>query len=67
MLSPRHRDGVYGEVIDQSGGFEREMRERGPDELNGRGLMIVDALSRRWGSTKARRTCGSSSEALAIF
>ena len=43
------RDGVYGEVVDQGGGFEREMRERGPDEFNGRGLMIVDALSRRWG------------------
>jgi hypothetical protein len=42
-------DGVYGEVIDEGGGFEREVRERGPDELNGRGLMIVDALSRRWG------------------
>jgi anti-sigma regulatory factor (Ser/Thr protein kinase) len=43
------RDGVYGEVVDQGGGFEREVRERGPDEFNGRGLMIVDALSRRWG------------------
>jgi len=42
-------DGVYGEVVDDGGGFEREVRERGPDELNGRGLMIVDALSRRWG------------------
>jgi anti-sigma regulatory factor (Ser/Thr protein kinase) len=42
-------DGIYGEVVDQGGGFEREVRERGPDEFNGRGLMIVDALSRRWG------------------
>jgi len=42
-------DGVYGEVVDEGGGFEREVRECGPDELNGRGLMIVDALSRRWG------------------
>jgi len=42
-------NGVYGEVIDEGGGFERDVRERGPDELNGRGLMIVDALSRRWG------------------
>ena len=43
------RDGVFGEVVDQGGGFEREVRERGPDEFTGRGLMIVDALSRRWG------------------
>jgi anti-sigma regulatory factor (Ser/Thr protein kinase) len=43
------RDRVYGEVVDQGSGFEREVRERGPDEINGRGLMIVDALSRRWG------------------
>jgi anti-sigma regulatory factor (Ser/Thr protein kinase) len=43
------RDGIFGEVVDQGGGFEREVRERGPDELTGRGLMIVDALSRRWG------------------
>jgi anti-sigma regulatory factor (Ser/Thr protein kinase) len=43
------RDGVYGEVVDQGAGFEREVRERGSDEFNGRGLTIVDALSRRWG------------------
>ena len=40
---------VYGEVIDEGGGFEREVRERGPTDLSGRGLLIVDALSRRWG------------------
>ena len=43
------RGEIYGEVVDQGGGFEREVRERGPDEFDGRGLMIVDALSRRWG------------------
>jgi hypothetical protein len=43
------RDGIFGEVVDQGGGFEREVRERGLDEFTGRGLMIVDALSRRWG------------------
>jgi anti-sigma regulatory factor (Ser/Thr protein kinase) len=42
-------DRVYGEVVDEGGGFEWEVRERGPDEVNGRGLMIVDALSRCWG------------------
>jgi anti-sigma regulatory factor (Ser/Thr protein kinase) len=40
---------VHGEVIDQGGGFERELRERGPAEVGGRGLVIVNALSRRWG------------------
>ncbi len=42
-------DRVYGEVVDEGGGFEWEVRERGPDAVTGRGLMIVDALSRRWG------------------
>jgi two-component sensor histidine kinase len=42
-------DRVYGEVVDEGSGFEREVRERGPDEFNGRGLMIVDALTRCWG------------------
>ena len=42
-------DGVYGEVVDEGGGFEREVRERGPDDVSGRGLHIVDAMSNRWG------------------
>ena len=42
-------DGVSGEVVDEGGGFAWGVRERGRDDLNGRGLMIVDALSRRWG------------------
>ena len=42
-------DGVYGEVVDEGGGFEWDVRERSGDELNGRGLLIVAALSRRWG------------------
>lgn len=42
-------DRLYGEVIDEGGGFEREVRERGPNDLTGRGLLIVDALSSRWG------------------
>jgi anti-sigma regulatory factor (Ser/Thr protein kinase) len=40
---------VHGEVVDQGGGFEREVRERGSAEVGGRGLVIVDALSSRWG------------------
>jgi anti-sigma regulatory factor (Ser/Thr protein kinase) len=42
-------DRVHGEVIDQGGGFERQVRELGPAEVGGRGLIIVDALSSRWG------------------
>jgi anti-sigma regulatory factor (Ser/Thr protein kinase) len=42
-------DGVFGEVVDEGGGFEREARERGPGDLRGRGLHIVDAVSSRWG------------------
>ena len=42
-------EGVYGEVVDDGGGFEREVRERGPDDVSGRGLHIVDVMSNRWG------------------
>ena len=40
---------VRGEVIDHGGGFEHEIRRRGPDEFSGRGLFLVDALTSRWG------------------
>jgi anti-sigma regulatory factor (Ser/Thr protein kinase) len=40
---------VRGEVIDQGGGFEHEIRERGPEEVTGRGLSLVEALTSRWG------------------
>jgi anti-sigma regulatory factor (Ser/Thr protein kinase) len=40
---------VRGEVIDQGAGFEHEIRERGPEDVSGRGLFLVDALSNRWG------------------
>ena len=40
---------VVGEVVDEGQGFEREVRVRGPEEVGGRGLQIVDALSSRWG------------------
>jgi anti-sigma regulatory factor (Ser/Thr protein kinase) len=40
---------VRGEVIDQGGGFEHEIRTRGPGDLRGRGLFLVAALTTRWG------------------
>lgn len=40
---------VRSEIVDQGGGFEREVRERGPDDVGGRGLVIVEALASRWG------------------
>ena len=40
---------VRGEVIDQGGGFEHEIRARGADEVGGRGLFLVEALTNRWG------------------
>jgi anti-sigma regulatory factor (Ser/Thr protein kinase) len=40
---------VRGEVIDQGGGFEHEIRERGPEEVSGRGLFLVEALTKSWG------------------
>ena len=40
---------VRGEVIDQGGGFEHEVRARGPEDVRGRGLFLVDALTNRWG------------------
>ena len=40
---------VRGEVIDDGGGFERAVGERGIDALGGNGLQIVGALAGRWG------------------
>jgi anti-sigma regulatory factor (Ser/Thr protein kinase) len=40
---------LRGEVIDDGGGFEHELRAAGPDAPSGRGLLIVDRLTTRWG------------------
>jgi len=40
---------VRGEVIDQGGGFEHEIRARGADEVGGRGLFLIEALTSSWG------------------
>jgi anti-sigma regulatory factor (Ser/Thr protein kinase) len=45
------RDGttVRGEVVDEGGGFEHEVRAEGWDDVGGRGLGIVERMTRRWG------------------
>jgi anti-sigma regulatory factor (Ser/Thr protein kinase) len=40
---------LRGEVVDQGGGFEHEMRARAPEDVGGRGLLLVEALTDRWG------------------
>ena len=40
---------VRGEVVDGGSGFEHELREAGRLATSGRGLLIVDALTTRWG------------------
>jgi anti-sigma regulatory factor (Ser/Thr protein kinase) len=42
-------DVVRGEVIDDGAGFEREIPERGPDDIGGRGLLLVASLAQGWG------------------
>jgi anti-sigma regulatory factor (Ser/Thr protein kinase) len=43
-------DRVKGEVIDEGGGFERQIRgEGGIDDVAGRGLLIVGQLAESWG------------------
>jgi anti-sigma regulatory factor (Ser/Thr protein kinase) len=45
------RDGttVRGEVVDEGGGFEQAVRTQGWDDVGGRGLGIVERMTRRWG------------------
>jgi anti-sigma regulatory factor (Ser/Thr protein kinase) len=42
-------ESIRGEVVDDGAGFESEIRERGPDEIGGRGLLLVASLAQRWG------------------
>ena len=55
---------VRGEVIDQGAGFEHEMGARAPDDFGGRGLLVVDALTRRWGVHDGRTRVWFETEAL---
>jgi anti-sigma regulatory factor (Ser/Thr protein kinase) len=45
----RDGDTLRGQVIDGGGGFEAEVRERGMHEVGGRGLLVVGAVTDRWG------------------
>lgn len=51
---------VFGEVVDQGGGFERELRVSGTDDVSGRGLLLVEQLASKWGVHEGTTMCGSS-------
>jgi hypothetical protein len=40
---------LRGEIIDEGDGFEHEVRTRGPDDIGGRGRMLVESMTSRWG------------------
>lgn len=40
---------LYGEVVDEGGGFEHAIRERTAVDVTGRGLAIVATLADEWG------------------
>jgi anti-sigma regulatory factor (Ser/Thr protein kinase) len=47
-----YEDGLRGEISDRGPGFDpANLRPRTP-ETGGRGLMLVDALASRWGTTR---------------
>lgn len=46
----RHGDQLRVEVIDEGQGAAIRIRERGPEELGGHGLRLVDAISTAWGA-----------------
>jgi anti-sigma regulatory factor (Ser/Thr protein kinase) len=50
------RGGVHIEVIDGDAEHPPEMQHPGPDDTNGRGLLLVDQLAAGWGSNRAGRS-----------
>jgi serine/threonine-protein kinase RsbW len=44
-----HEGRIRGEVIDQGAGFEAQLRNAAPDDLGGRGLVLVDRMVHEWG------------------
>lgn len=49
LIADLDDDRLLVEVLDEGGGFEREARHRGFDDLYGRGLAIVESQASRWG------------------
>ncbi len=47
---------VRVEVADAGAGFRPEARAEGQDEASGWGLVLVEALSHRWGTERERGT-----------
>jgi anti-sigma regulatory factor (Ser/Thr protein kinase) len=43
------RSRIRVDVVDEGSGFVHQVRDVGFDELSGRGLQIVEAISSRWG------------------
>jgi anti-sigma regulatory factor (Ser/Thr protein kinase) len=48
-------DGVRVAVIDGDVDHGPELKHPGPDETNGRGMLLVDNLAARWGSDRVAR------------
>jgi anti-sigma regulatory factor (Ser/Thr protein kinase) len=46
----RHAERVRVEVVDEGQGAAVKIRDRGPEELGGHGLRLVDAISTAWGA-----------------
>ena len=46
------RDRVHVAVIDEDAEHDPEMQHPGPDDTNGRGLLLVDQLAAGWGSDR---------------
>lgn len=55
---------VHGEVIDQGAGFVHEIGARAAEDFGGRGLLVVDALTSRWGVHDGRTRVWFETEAL---
>jgi anti-sigma regulatory factor (Ser/Thr protein kinase) len=50
LIVERRPDRVRIEVVDEGRGAAVRIRERGPEQLGGHGLKLVDALAADWGA-----------------
>ena len=48
-------DGVVVAVADEDVEHEPKIRHPGPEDTNGRGMLLVDQLASRWGSDRTHR------------